>query len=307
MTIEEMRTALHSFDDSGLKPLLDKLELRRNSAFKTFLGVVFILGFVVAYLLLEQGLTDVSKIAGGVSVMISIFFFRRMAVVRKEAKERLMPALCDQIGLDYNLSPFDSAIIPFKNVSIIPSHDEARLEDQITGEAEGIDFKLLEAKLITITRDSKGRTSRKTVFNGFLVEFDFHKEFNGETVITKDHTMIGNFFSGFGKTGNRVKLEDPEFERQFEVHSTDQVEARYLLTPRFMERVVDFSKLPRVRQVQLAFNNGRIYMAIKRKGNAFEGGSFKLNDPELIKQNINDIAMIFDVVTELNLTQETKI
>ncbi|MDG1708059.1 MAG: DUF3137 domain-containing protein [Emcibacteraceae bacterium] len=192
-------------------------------------------------------------------------------------------------------------------MSIIPSHDEARLEDQITGEAEGIDFKLLEAKLITITRDSKGRTSRKTVFNGFLVEFDFHKEFNGETVITKDHTMIGNFFSGFGKTGNRVKLEDPEFERQFEVHSTDQVEARYLLTPRFMERVVDFSKLPRVRQVQLAFNNGRIYMAIKRKGNAFEGGSFKLNDPELIKQNINDIAMIFDVVTELNLTQETKI
>ncbi|MDG1996422.1 MAG: DUF3137 domain-containing protein [Emcibacteraceae bacterium] len=307
MTIEEMRAALHSFDDSGLRPLLDKLEVRRKSVFKTFLIMVCVLGFVVMYLLLEQGLTDFVKVAGGVSIVILIFFYRRMAVIRREAKEKLMPALCDQIGLEYNLHPFNTAIFPFKNTSIIPSYDEANLEDEITGSVEGIDFKLLEAKLIVITRDSKGRTSRKTVFQGFLVEFDFHKEFIGETVITKDHTVIGNFFSGLGKSGNRVKLEDPEFEKLFEVHASDQVEARYLLTPRFMERVVDFSKLPSVKQLQLAFRNGRVYMAIKRSGNAFEGGSFNLNDPALIEQNIKDIAMIFDVVTELNLTQETKI
>jgi hypothetical protein len=48
-------------------------------------------------------------------------------------------------------------------------------------------------------------------------------------------------------------------------------------------------------------------MAIKRKGNSFEGGSFNLNDPKLIEKNMQDIALIFDMVKELNLTQETKV
>jgi hypothetical protein len=80
-----------------------------------------------------------------------------------------------------------------------------------------------------------------------------------------------------------------------------------LLIPRFMGRLLKFNALPSVQQLQLAFKNDCIYMAIKRSGNAFEGGSFNLNDPELIAQNIKDIAMIFDMVIELNLTQETKI
>lgn len=307
MTIEEMRAALHSFDDSGLRPVLDKLEKRRESAFKTFLGVVFILGFVVFSLYLDQGLTELVKFSAIGSVMVSVFFYSRMAVIRREAKEKLMPLLCDEIGLDYNVAPFSSAIQPYDNLNIIPSYDEKTLEDQISGHVEGIDFNLLEATLVNVSRDSKGRETRTTVFQGFLVEFDFHKEFNGETIITKDKTVIGNFLTGWAKSGDKVKLEDPNFEREFEVHSTDQVEARYLLTPCFMERLLQFKCLPSVKELQLAFSEGRIYMAIRRKGNAFEGGSFNLNDPKLIEQNIKDIAVIFDVVTELNLTQETKI
>jgi hypothetical protein len=33
-----------------------------------------------------------------------------------------------------------------------------------------------------------------------------------------------------------VRLENPEFERRFEVYSDDQIEARALLTPAFMDR-----------------------------------------------------------------------
>ncbi len=307
MTIAEMREALHSFDSSGFSALLDDLEQKRKDAFKLFLGVVFVSGFVVFFIILTQGMTDIVKFAGFGAVFISFIFYRRVMAVRKEAKGKLMPALCDQIGLEYFLNPPDYVIREFDQLSIIPSYDEKTLEDQITGKVEEIDFELLEAKLVKVTRDSKGRRSKNTVFRGFLVKFDFHKNFSGETIITKDHTFIGNFFTGFGKNGDRVKLEDSRFEDEFEVHSSDQVEARYLLTPTFMERLLHFSRLPNIQQLQLAFKNGSIYMAIKRRGNAFEGGSFNLNDPKLIEQNIRDIALIFDMVTELNLTQETKI
>jgi hypothetical protein len=33
-----------------------------------------------------------------------------------------------------------------------------------------------------------------------------------------------------------IKLEDPEIRKNFVVYSTDQVEARYLLTPSFIQR-----------------------------------------------------------------------
>jgi len=36
----------------------------------------------------------------------------------------------------------------------------------------------------------------------------------------------------------RVGLVDPVFEKIFEAYGTDQVEARYLLTPTFMQRLV---------------------------------------------------------------------
>jgi hypothetical protein len=196
MNIDDMRGALHSYDDSGLKPLLDKLEEKRQGAFKVFLGVVFVAGFIVFFIFLLQGMTELIRVLGIGAVMVSVFFYRRMAVIRREAKEKLMPALCEQIGLDYNLHPSGSAIFPFNDLSIIPAYDERTLEDQIIGKVEDIDFELLEARLVNVSRDSKGRTTRNTFFNGFLVQFDFHKNFQGETIITKDHTAIGNFLAG---------------------------------------------------------------------------------------------------------------
>ena len=307
MTIEEMRNALHSFDSSGFASLLDELEGKRKSAYQTFLTVVGICVFCVLLIFFLTGNFEFVKISGVIAFMISVFFYRKMAIIRREAKAELMPALCREIGLEYNLNPPSYDIAPYDHLSIIPSYDELKLEDQIIGRVEDIGFMLLEAKLISVSRDSKGRKSRNTVFNGFLVEFDFHKNFSGQTIITKDHTALGNFLTGWSHSGERVKLEDSVFESEFEVYSTDQVEARYLLTPRFMERVLEFSKLSNVNQVQLAFKDGAIYMAIKRSGNAFEGGNYNLNDPELITQNIKDIAQIFDMVTELNLTQDTKV
>ena len=43
---------------------------------------------------------------------------------------------------------------------------------------------------------------------------------------------------GLGKSGERARLEDPRFEDRLEVHTSDQVEYRYLLIPTFMERLV---------------------------------------------------------------------
>jgi hypothetical protein len=78
-------------------------------------------------------------------------------------------------------------------------------------------------------------------FKGIVARLEFNKNFSGHTVVIPDSE--GRWPAvGFeqGSRGNKsiVRLEDPDFERVFSVYSTDDQQARYLLTPKFMERLL---------------------------------------------------------------------
>ena len=60
---------------------------------------------------------------------------------------------------------------------------------------------------------------------GFFFIADFQKDFQGHT------TILRNSLFKLSSSGSRVKLENPDFEKTFDVYSTDQIEARYLLSP----------------------------------------------------------------------------
>ena len=76
------------------------------------------------------------------------------------------------------------------------------------------------------------RTSYTTIFKGLYLIADFNKEINSETYV---YSSGRKWFSRF----KRVRLEDPVFEDRFNVYSDDQVEARYILTPKIMNRIVE--------------------------------------------------------------------
>ena len=70
---------------------------------------------------------------------------------------------------------------------------------------------------------------------------DFNKNFNGHTVVLPDtaEKILGKFgqsLQSMSSRGELVKLEDPEFEKEFCVYGDDQVEARYILSPALMKR-----------------------------------------------------------------------
>ena len=69
-----------------------------------------------------------------------------------------------------------------------------------------------------------------------------NKRFKGKTVVRKDSGIIGNWFKKKFSSLKNVKLEDPNFEKMFEVYSDDQVESRYLLTVTFMERLKELAE-----------------------------------------------------------------
>ncbi len=68
-----------------------------------------------------------------------------------------------------------------------------------------------------------------------------------------------------------MKLEDPRFEQEFVVYADDQVEARYVLTPSLMERLVEF-KQKAGRPSASRFLGPNVNIAIETERNMFEPG-----------------------------------
>ena len=110
--------------------------------------------------------------------------------------------------------------------------------------------------------------SSKPSFSGLMIIADSNKHFKGRTIIVPDHfeQHLGRWFSKqIAKLSYRglqnVEMEDPDFERAFEVYTTDQVEARYLLTPDIMERILRLRHQLK-REIRIAFYQDRVYVSI---------------------------------------------
>lgn len=65
----------------------------------------------------------------------------------------------------------------------------------------------------------------------------------------------------FIKWKNRVRLENIDFEKEFDVYCEDQIESRKLLTPSFMYRLVDFvNKINKKRVYEMYFHWSTFYL-----------------------------------------------
>ncbi|UCG49610.1 MAG: DUF3137 domain-containing protein, partial [Phycisphaerales bacterium] len=95
--------------------------------------------------------------------------------------------------------------------------------------------------------------------------------------------------------------EDPEFERNFAVYGSDQIEARYILSTSLMSRIVDFKK-GSGRKIHLSFVGSRVFVAISYTRSLFEPRIFTtLLDFEPIRGYFEDLQLAVGIVDELNL------
>lgn len=229
--------------------------------------------------------------------------------LKGEIKNFLLGKVCGYFGFEFNEHASDNGFGQYEQSGLLPKYDKRKLEDEIRGEHNGVAFDLVECRLEDRQRDSKGNTRYVEIYHGILFRFSFQKEFNGQTLVTKDSGRIGNFFKGMGKKGERVKLEDPRFEKQFEVWGTDQIEARYLLTPTFMERVVELAAALGEKRVEFCFNGNRLLISVHVHKDHFEGGGIftSVTDKRRVEGVINEICKIFDIIDTLQLTLQTRI
>jgi len=220
---------------------------------------------------------------------------------KSSVKSLIFPNIFSFFGPDFLYSeqgrlPIDS----LKDSDLIPSYDSVHTEDYIKGAYKDVGLELMEAHL---TQQQGSGKNRRTVtkFKGIYIILSMNKKFSGKTVVKKDGGGIVNWVSSkFNKLGN-VKLEDPVFEKKFEVYSSDQVEARYLLTTSFMVRLLQLAELFDNSAIQCSFYENKLLLALPTKKNYFETESIFTpatfeNDINRILKEMNVIFSIIDIL-----------
>lgn len=167
-------------------------------------------------------------------------------------------------------------------------------------------FSEIHAEERYTTTDSKGRTQTKyrTIFKGLFLMADFNKHFNGLTrVVEGGDGFFEKLFAGKSK----VSLENPTFEKIFNTYSNDQVEARYILTPKMMEQIL-LIKEKWNSSVALSFRDNHVFIAITSYNNLFEPNmkqTFDLAHVDRIFEEIDSCLELIDIL-DLNTRIWTK-
>ena len=174
-------------------------------------------------------------------------------------------------------------------------------EDLFEGKKDKTTYKFSEilAEEKHTTTDSKGRTKTTwvTIFNGIMMIADFNKIIKSETRVIQ---RSESFFNKWFKNKTKVELESPEFEKMFETYSQDQVEARYILTPSMMERILKLQK-SMGSKVHLSFNGSKVYIAISNSYNFFEADLDQPINSEQIERIFGEIRECIEIIDILDL------
>lgn len=323
MTTTDQTQRLASLYGGELQPLLAELEqLRRRTRTRVLIAIAAIIPLVLLALVSMRWIGAFGIIIGTVLGLVAwglitggpLKAYRRH--FKGEVLSRLValvdPSLRYDAASGIDRETFRASGIYRRGI------DRYSCEDLFVGTVGATAFRFSEvhAEYKTTTTDSKGRTRTTwhTIFKGIFFVADFNKHFHGQTFVlpdTAESTLggIGRWFQELGgkidgRPGELVSLESPEFERLFVVHSTDQVEARYILSPSLMERLVQLRNETSA-GLAVSFVNSCIYIAIPSTKNRFEPPSIWAATAELsldeLKRYMADVRLAEDLVADLNL------
>lgn len=245
------------------------------------------------------------------AIVAGIIAYQPLAKLGKKLKQEYCGAIAEAMGASFQMGGFDPPSLGrLKDLRLLPSYQRSSFEDLFHGDHKGASFDLYEGHLEQRSTDSKGRTRYSTVFRGQLIRMHFPREFLGVTIVRRDAGVFNVFGGGNngGRKLERVRLVASEFEKAFEVWGTDQVEARYLLHPVMMERLIELERGLKGKRIRCAFEGGDLLVAVEG-GNLFEPGDlFKpLVDPTRARRILDEIAGVVKVMDQVLTAQAQRL
>ena len=309
---------LTDFYYKTLFPVLEKLEEDRvalkTKIIKVGMGYIFI-GVALLVTLFNYGFNlDIVAFSGiGLGALGGFLYKHLIKDYTQEFKQTVISPLISELGEHLHYLPKMHIQQEYFTRSKLFTSDIDRVSgnDYVSGEIDGVPIQFSDFHAEKRHKDSKGRTSWSTIFQGLFIVSEFNKHFHGNTVILPDsaQSTFGDLIGGWLQSNNvsrdnLVKMDDVEFEKEFVVYATDQIEARYILSHSLMKKLLDFKKRSK-QKIYVSFTNKNISLAIAYNKDLFEPSVFhSLLKYKIAMEYVQTLHLSIGIVEELKLNKK---
>ena len=302
---QEMRKDFQDRFFNELYPVLQQYDNERK--LRLVIAIIFVTIFSIAGLLIfcmiilwdVEG-DDRFEILKGSIYMFTLawlVWFGLKKGFENKIKNKIMPKMCDCFDkLTWVRGAYPDGDEVFISSHLLPLYASCNYDDVFYGAYKDVKFDIVESK--------SGVKSNKSgiVFDGVIVKFDMNKSFKGNTVICSDSILP----MAPAEELVHTTLEDVVFEKKFDVYTDDEVEARYLITPSFMERLNNMKVAFDADKVSCAFYEQYLFVALHTSKDLFSLCSLvkPVNDEKQFFQMFEEILSIIKLIDHFKLDQK---
>ncbi|WP_082700899.1 DUF3137 domain-containing protein [Erythrobacter sp. YT30] len=287
-------------------------EAKEKAYWRWTVGACILLPLLAFMWFAPVGFGDFKVIISVVAVGgVSAWGYMPINEAKKAIKIGINSAIAKSLGVFYehDLEPGREFEI-CKTYQLVPSYDRDDFEDRWHGQLEGHGFELYEAHLEE--RRGSGKNRRwVTVFRGAIIQMEFGRAFHSTTLLQR----AGKHKSWFGLGGRKDQVRfkghelsivdqvHPSFEDVFDVYTDDQVEARVIVHPSFVEHLLTIEAAFEGDAVRAAFKEGKVIIAVE-SGNLFESGSLdSAGDHARAQEAAEQFASLAKLALAINQTE----
>lgn len=221
--------------------------------------------------------------------------------VQAKIKSDILSSLCETLKLNYEPGGLRDVLDDALSCSALRREDRRETEDGFSGVHKGVPFSFTEVRTYTRVKRRDKPDTFVLKFGGVVVRLRMNKNFKGLTIVNEQ-----GWFNRPHYKLERVRLEDVDFENVFDAWGEDQVEARYILTPRFMEQLLALKRGFGGSSIACSFNpkTGDIIIPIQTQQAHFEIDIRRHSARDAFKHLVREIRPIVKIVDILKLDEQ---
>jgi len=179
---------------------------------------------------------------------------------------------------------------------LLRNQDRFHSEDMIDGVWDDVHFLCSDVKQEDVHTDSKGHTHTTTIFLGRFYKIDLPTTIKNQLIIRQK-----SLINVFGKK-NLIETESIKFNNELNVYSEDKQEAFYILTPVFMEKLIELDNMFKDK-ISFSFTGNKLYIAINNGKDTFEISAMKDIDESIFLDYEKEFESIKQLITTIQMNK----
>jgi hypothetical protein len=306
---------IDAFYDTTLKPKLDAVDDRRRQVRWLIIKALFVVLPPIVVLFAGDLLDDILPFKSSVGTMVAagvwlvaglVFALVRYALPGVTAYANYRSRFKQDIVAEIFTFVCPSAVYdPLQGIAqdvfdapcLFSTRGTFQSDDRVRGRIGQTPFEGSDVGRAYSTGSGKNSHSYE-VFRGLFFQLGLDQRLSGVTLI--DPEQAHSYQIGSREGLSLVTFDDAAFEKEFKVYTSNESEARGLLTPAMTEHMLALRRHAGT-PVFLAFKDRRAYVGVHFGRTLFEPGIAQSTSKDAVREIAEHFALIETIVRELSL------